>query len=212
MLADRRHPARRARATARTTSWAGAPGNEAARDAEPGPLRRARLERRAVRDRAGPGAVERGRALVDARLPARRVSRARDLRGVGRGQDGGRRDVFAYAALRPAEVRDGRLWLTGRPDPRARRGAARSELVERVRGDRGRRADVPARRTSGAARRSARLRRRRRPGHRHRRLLPRPASGAAAAAARARGGAHRPRGRGVDARGDCAGSRASAST
>src|SRR5213078_437422 len=36
---------------------------------------------------------------------------------LGRGQEVSRDDVFAYAALRPAERRDGGWWLTGRPDP-----------------------------------------------------------------------------------------------
>src|SRR5437763_8441118 len=36
---------------------------------------------------------------------------------LGRGQDVDERDVFAYAALRPAERRDDGWWLTGRPDP-----------------------------------------------------------------------------------------------
>src|SRR5918999_1045672 len=36
---------------------------------------------------------------------------------VGRGQSVSDDDVFAYAALRPAEHRDGGWWLTGRPDP-----------------------------------------------------------------------------------------------
>jgi 2,3-bisphosphoglycerate-independent phosphoglycerate mutase len=36
---------------------------------------------------------------------------------VGRGQDVSNEHVFAYAALRPAERRDGGWWLTGRPDP-----------------------------------------------------------------------------------------------
>jgi 2,3-bisphosphoglycerate-independent phosphoglycerate mutase len=35
----------------------------------------------------------------------------------GRGLDVSREDVYAYAALRPAELRDGELWLMGRPDP-----------------------------------------------------------------------------------------------
>lgn len=40
------------------------------------------------------------------------------LEAVGRGQAVSADDVFAYAALRPAERRaDGHLWLTGRPDP-----------------------------------------------------------------------------------------------
>jgi 2,3-bisphosphoglycerate-independent phosphoglycerate mutase len=34
---------------------------------------------------------------------------------VGAGQDVSGEHVFAYAALRPADVRDGELWLTGRP-------------------------------------------------------------------------------------------------
>jgi 2,3-bisphosphoglycerate-independent phosphoglycerate mutase len=36
---------------------------------------------------------------------------------LGRGQDVSTEDVFAYAALRPAERRDDGWWLTGRPDP-----------------------------------------------------------------------------------------------
>jgi 2,3-bisphosphoglycerate-independent phosphoglycerate mutase len=36
---------------------------------------------------------------------------------LGRGQDVSSEHVFAYAALRPAEQRDGGWWLTGRPDP-----------------------------------------------------------------------------------------------
>ncbi len=36
---------------------------------------------------------------------------------LGRGQDVSSEDVFAYAALRPAERRDDGWWLTGRPDP-----------------------------------------------------------------------------------------------
>ena len=36
---------------------------------------------------------------------------------LGRGQDVLETDVFAYAALRPAERRDDGWWLTGRPDP-----------------------------------------------------------------------------------------------
>jgi 2,3-bisphosphoglycerate-independent phosphoglycerate mutase len=35
----------------------------------------------------------------------------------GRGQEVSDEHVFAYAALRPAERRDGALWLTGRPHP-----------------------------------------------------------------------------------------------
>lgn len=36
---------------------------------------------------------------------------------LGRGQEVSREHAFAYAALRPADVRDDGLWLTGRPDP-----------------------------------------------------------------------------------------------
>jgi 2,3-bisphosphoglycerate-independent phosphoglycerate mutase len=36
---------------------------------------------------------------------------------LGRGQQVNAADVFAYAALRPAERRDDGWWLTGRPDP-----------------------------------------------------------------------------------------------
>ncbi len=44
----------------------------------------------------------------------------------GRGQAVGD-EVFAYAALRPGQERDGALWLTGRPDP-----GADAELAERL--------------------------------------------------------------------------------
>ena len=37
------------------------------------------------------------------------------LEALGAGQDVDADDVFAFAALRPAEERDGELWLTGRP-------------------------------------------------------------------------------------------------
>ena len=46
---------------------------------------------------------------------------------LGRGQDVSPEDVFAYAALRPAEQRDGGWWLTGRPDPE--RDAAEAEAL-----------------------------------------------------------------------------------
>ena len=36
---------------------------------------------------------------------------------LGRGQEVSSEQVFAYAALRPAEQREGGWWLTGRPDP-----------------------------------------------------------------------------------------------
>src|SRR3954468_9678905 len=36
---------------------------------------------------------------------------------LGRGQEVSPDDVYAYAALRPAERREGGWWLTGRPDP-----------------------------------------------------------------------------------------------
>lgn len=52
------------------------------------------------------------------------------LEAVGRGQAVDPADVFAYAALRPAERRaDGHLWLTGRPDPERDADDARA-LVE----------------------------------------------------------------------------------
>ena len=37
------------------------------------------------------------------------------LEAVGVGQEVSAEHVFAYAALRPADIRDGELWLTGRP-------------------------------------------------------------------------------------------------
>jgi len=46
---------------------------------------------------------------------------------LGRGQEVSADDVFAYAALRPAERRDGAWWLTGRPD--AERDAEEAERL-----------------------------------------------------------------------------------
>jgi 2,3-bisphosphoglycerate-independent phosphoglycerate mutase len=46
---------------------------------------------------------------------------------LGRGQQVSGDDVFAYAALRPAEHRDDGWWLTGRPDPQ--RDAAEAERL-----------------------------------------------------------------------------------
>src|SRR3954464_4628291 len=52
---------------------------------------------------------------------------------LGRGQEVEADHVFAYAALRPAEQRDGGWWLTGRPDPE--RDAEEAErLLERCDG------------------------------------------------------------------------------
>src|SRR4051812_7600204 len=52
---------------------------------------------------------------------------------LGRGQDVSDEHVFAYAALRPAEQRDGSWWLTGRPD--SERDAEEAErLLERCDG------------------------------------------------------------------------------
>ena len=52
---------------------------------------------------------------------------------LGRGQDVSPEHVFAYAALRPAERRDGGWWLTGRPDPE-RDAEEAQRLVERCDG------------------------------------------------------------------------------
>jgi 2,3-bisphosphoglycerate-independent phosphoglycerate mutase len=52
---------------------------------------------------------------------------------LGRGQDVSPDHVFAYAALRPAERRDGGWWLTGRPDPRSDAKEA-ERLIERCNG------------------------------------------------------------------------------
>jgi 2,3-bisphosphoglycerate-independent phosphoglycerate mutase len=49
---------------------------------------------------------------------------------IGRGQGVSADDVFAYAALRPAERRDDGWWLTGRPDPE-RDAEAAEQLVAR---------------------------------------------------------------------------------
>jgi 2,3-bisphosphoglycerate-independent phosphoglycerate mutase len=52
---------------------------------------------------------------------------------LGRGQEVSPEHVFAYAALRPAERRDGGWWLTGRPDPE-RDAEEAKRLVERCNG------------------------------------------------------------------------------
>jgi 2,3-bisphosphoglycerate-independent phosphoglycerate mutase len=52
---------------------------------------------------------------------------------LGRGQEVSSEHVFAYAALRPAELRDGGWWLTGRPDP-SRDAEEAERLVERCDG------------------------------------------------------------------------------
>jgi 2,3-bisphosphoglycerate-independent phosphoglycerate mutase len=52
---------------------------------------------------------------------------------IGRGQDVSAEHVFAYAALRPAEQRDGGWWLTGRPDPE-RDAEEAARLVESCNG------------------------------------------------------------------------------
>jgi 2,3-bisphosphoglycerate-independent phosphoglycerate mutase len=52
---------------------------------------------------------------------------------LGRGQEASAEDVFAYAALRPAERREDGWWLTGRPDP-DRDAEEAEELVTRCDG------------------------------------------------------------------------------
>jgi len=52
---------------------------------------------------------------------------------LGRGQEVSDEDVFAYAALRPAERREDGWWLTGRPDPE-RDAEDAAELVARCDG------------------------------------------------------------------------------
>ena len=52
---------------------------------------------------------------------------------LGRGREVSPEHVFAYAALRPAERRDGGWWLTGRPDPE-RDAEEAQRLVERCDG------------------------------------------------------------------------------
>jgi 2,3-bisphosphoglycerate-independent phosphoglycerate mutase len=52
---------------------------------------------------------------------------------LGQGQEVSHDDVFAYAALRPAERRDDGWWLTGRPDPESDAEAA-EQLVARCDG------------------------------------------------------------------------------
>ena len=120
---------------------------------------------------------------------------------VGRGQEVDPAHVFAYAALRPAEHRDGGWWLTGRPDPE-RDAETAERLVERCAEIEVDGLDVLAHPCLARRGGAARVGWRRPPRDRQRRVLSRPASGAAAPGARARSGAHRARGRGVDARGD----------
>ena len=52
---------------------------------------------------------------------------------LGRGQEVSGEDVFAYAALRPAERREDGWWLTGRPDPE-RDAEEAAELIARCDG------------------------------------------------------------------------------
>jgi 2,3-bisphosphoglycerate-independent phosphoglycerate mutase len=52
---------------------------------------------------------------------------------LGRGQDVNADHVFAYAALRPAELREDGWWLTGRPDP-SRDAEKAEQLVARCDG------------------------------------------------------------------------------
>ena len=106
----------------------------------------------ALRRRPRARALERGRALGDARLPARRVSRARGLRGA-RPRPG----RLARARLRVRGAAAGRAarrrLVADRPSrPEARR-RRREGARRRVRRPRGRPAALHARRTSGAARR-----------------------------------------------------------
>jgi len=51
----------------------------------------------------------------------------------GRGLEVSPDEVYAYAALRPAERREGELWLSGRPDPESEAELA-GELVARCDG------------------------------------------------------------------------------
>ena len=188
--------------TARTSRSADGAAVEAADDAEPRPAVRVGIVRRALCGRARACAVERGRALVDARLSARRVSRPRRIRGAGPRAGGRARSTFSPTrrCARPSGAttaggsRDGPIRSETRRRPR--RLVARCDGIE-----------IDGLTFSLAARlarrgRAAHRRRRRRAGHRHRRVLSRPASGAASAAARARGRAHGARRRGVEPRGD----------
>ena len=90
---------------------------------------------------------------------------------LGRGQEVIAEHVFAYAALRPAERRDGRLVADRPPDPEREDEDGARELVDALRRARGRR---PAFALEHVWRGEAMLRivrRRRRPGHRHGRVL-----------------------------------------
>ena len=154
-------------------------------------MRSARGVRRRARSRTG-----RCSATGPDEFPGRAVFEA-----LGRGQEVSPEHVFAYAALRPAERRDDGWWLTGRPDPDRDAEEARASR-RRVRRHRDRRPDLLALPRLAGRGDSASGRRSRRARDGHRRLLPRPSSRPSAAAARARGGAHGPRGGGVDTRGD----------
>ena len=160
-------------------------------------MRSGRAGRRRARSRTG-----RCSATGPTSFPGARSSRRS---AAGRTVDD--EHVFAYAALRPAE-RAGRRPVAHRtPGPGPRRRLRRSALVERVRRDRGRRADVHAR--ARLARRGGppHRRRRRRAGHRHRRVLQGPPSrccGRCRSCRRPSGPPARPRsgraGRGADRR------------
>src|SRR5262245_61139630 len=146
------------------------------------------------------GAIERGRPLVDARLPpggvpepggvrsARRRAGGRPDRCLGlRGPQAGRAARRRALVDRPAAVRGrGRGLSAGRA---GRRHRARRPALP---------AQPPEARGSGAPR----LRRRRRPDHRLRRVLSRPAPGPTPAGGAPRGRADGARRRGLDARGD----------
>ena len=118
-----------------------------------------------------------GRALVDARLSARRVPGPRRLRGAS---DAGKRST-PRTCLRtrrcdPRNTATDGWWLTGRPDPE--RDAEDGRAARRaLRGDRGRRAHLLAQPCLARRGGAARVGWRRPPRHRQRRVLSRPASG-----------------------------------
>ncbi len=115
---------------------------------------------------------------------------------LGAGQEVDPNDVFAFAALRPAEERDGELWLTGRAKGEEDEDEARA-LIDRF-------ADVDIDRFHfrlaylGRGEAILRITRCRRAAHGHRCVLPRPPSRPPAAAARPRGRANRARRRGLE--------------
>ena len=120
---------------------------------------------------------------------------------VGVGQEVSAEHVFAYAALRPADMRARRA-LADRPTALRRGRGGGSQARGVLRRARGRRPPLPACAHPAGRGSAADRGRRGRAPHRHRRVLPRPSSRAAAAGSGSRRRADGPGGGGVDTNGD----------